>query len=264
MLLVLLLGLPTELAERAHGRETPTYVGQPAVGTPADLRLVDVDEYSGMAKSTSAPVARDCLAINPPHRLLVNELDRRIRLRLCKKYQPGSVPICDPLTCCSMIVCSNRGPLIATSRACWFLLQGFERLGACIARCVSADACDSWSTPSLFPIAVTPTSLVLETFGVSLRGRGSLACSRFSPVPGPWRCRRVEVAKDRVAGRAARRLALAQHARTTGAKLAMAGCVGRVNVTSKASGGGLSRGQSSSMELRRHEPIGDGHDLAAK
>lgn len=30
---------------------------------------------------------------------------------------------------------------------------------------------------------MTPTSLVFETFGGSFGGVGSLACSRFSPVP---------------------------------------------------------------------------------
>lgn len=137
------------------------------------------------------------------------------------------------------MVCSNLGPLMATSLDCWFLLHGCARLGACIARCFSADSTDSCSHPSLLPTGVTPTSLVADTFWVSLRGRGSLACSRFSPVPGPCFCKRVEVAKDRVAGLAARRLALAQHARTAGTKLAMAD-EGR----SRMRGEGLRRGHS--------------------
>jgi hypothetical protein len=113
---------------------------------------------------------------------------------------------------------------MATSLDCWFLLHTVARFGACISRCFSPLSCDSCSQPSLFPMAVTPTSFDFETFGVVLRSVGSLACSRFSPVPGPWFCRRVEAVKYRAAGRAARRLALAQHARTAGTKLAMTDC----------------------------------------
>ena len=87
-----------------------------------------------------------------------------------------------------------------------------------------------------------------------------MACSKFSPVPGPCLCRRVDVAKDRVAGRAARRLALAQHARTAGTKLVMAEvCLGRWRDE------GLRRETSTfeqSLELPIEEPIGGGYGLA--
>lgn len=131
-------------------------------------------------------------------------------------------------TCNSMIVCSNRGPLMATSRDCWFLLQTPALFGACICLCVSAASVVSCRVPSLLPAAVTPSSFVFETFGVSLRGVGSLACSRFSPVPGPWFRSRVAVAKLREAGRTAFRPILAQQLRITGARPAIFMYAGRV------------------------------------
>ena len=69
---------------------------------------------------------------------------------------------------------------------CWFLLHGFVLFGACITLCFSASDTSSLKGSSRFPIAVVGVSLVCDTFCVCFLGVGSLACSRFSPVPGPW------------------------------------------------------------------------------
>jgi hypothetical protein len=61
----------------------------------------------------------------------------------------------------------------------------------------------------------------LETLGVSFRGVGSLACSKFSPVPGPCRKSRVEVDRGRVADRAAKNAAPRSLPRAEGTTEAM-------------------------------------------
>ena len=57
----------------------------------------------------------------------------------------------------------------------------------------SPASCTSCSGASRFPMASTSSSFVLDTLGVSFRGVGSLACSKFSPVPGPCRRSREDV-----------------------------------------------------------------------
>lgn len=72
-------------------------------------------------------------------------------------------------------------------------------------------------------MAVKSVSFVLETLGVTFRGKGSLACILFSPVPGPWFRSPLEVVNDRAAWRAERRLSLELAALTVGIMLAMLG-----------------------------------------
>lgn len=67
-----------------------TYVGNTAVGAPADLGLVGVDEDARVAERTSAAVARDDLLLGPAYGLLVNEVDGCQRSRLCGCQPMGS------------------------------------------------------------------------------------------------------------------------------------------------------------------------------
>lgn len=59
-----------------------THKRQAAVTASGNLRLIRVDEDLGVAHGTAAAVARDDTIVCPPHRLLVDELDSRIRPRL--------------------------------------------------------------------------------------------------------------------------------------------------------------------------------------
>jgi hypothetical protein len=70
-------------------------------------------------------------------------------------------------------------------------------------------------------MALTAVSFDLETFGVSFLGYGSLACSRFSPVPGPCLRRLRDVAKERMGHPRDRVAKPHENARTAGTKLAM-------------------------------------------
>ena len=125
-------------------------------------------------------------------------------------------------TCASMIVCSNLGPVIATSLGCWFLLQTPALFGACIDLFFSPSGSISCSGASRAPIEVTGVWSVIDTFGVSLVGSGSLACSKFSPVPGPCFRSRAEVVKVRAAYLGLLAASLVLHDRTAGIMLAIA------------------------------------------
>lgn len=74
-------------------------------------------------------------------------------------------------TCASIIVCSNLGPDIPSSRGCWLGAQVVARFGACSCRaCSPASGASAMATPS----KEVCTALVSETLGVGLRGVGSL------------------------------------------------------------------------------------------
>jgi hypothetical protein len=59
-----------------------THIWHAAVCARADLRLVCVDEDTGVTKRTSASVARNDFLLGPAHGLLVNEVDGSQRSRL--------------------------------------------------------------------------------------------------------------------------------------------------------------------------------------
>lgn len=72
-----------------------------------------------MAQDAPAAIARNDPLFGPPNRLLVNQFDGGLRLRLkgtliSKRSTYYYVNSCS-LTWYSMIVCSNLGPLIARS-----------------------------------------------------------------------------------------------------------------------------------------------------
>lgn len=52
-----------------------THIWNTAVRALADLRLVEIDEDSGVAEGTTAAVAGDRTVLDPADRLLVNEVD---------------------------------------------------------------------------------------------------------------------------------------------------------------------------------------------
>lgn len=125
-------------------------------------------------------------------------------------------------TCASMMVCSNLGPVMATSLGCWFLLQIPALLGACSSLFFSPSTSISCSGASRAPIESVGVWSVNDTFCVSLGGNGSLACSKFSPVPGPCFRSRTEVVKDRTAYLGLLAASLVLHDRTAGTMLAIA------------------------------------------
>jgi hypothetical protein len=59
-----------------------THIWHAAVGAGANLRLVCVDEDTGVTKRSSASVTRNDLLLRPAHGLLVNEVDGSQRSRL--------------------------------------------------------------------------------------------------------------------------------------------------------------------------------------
>lgn len=120
------------------------------------------------------------------------------------------------------MVCSNRGPVMASSRGIWLLDHGFSLFGACICLCCSATCANSCTGASRLPIASVGVSFVLETLGVSFLGVGSLACSKFSPVPGPCRRQRVDVDSDLKSVRTAGKPTLGTRVRMDDAMEAMA------------------------------------------
>lgn len=73
---------PSAVSSRPDPRVDQSYIWNPTVCAPAYLRLVQVDEYSRMAQRTAAPVAGNAFRIYPPYRLLVNQLNGCIGLRL--------------------------------------------------------------------------------------------------------------------------------------------------------------------------------------
>jgi hypothetical protein len=80
------------------------------------------------------------------------------------------------------MLCSNLGPLIATSRNCWLLLHVPLKFGACIVRIFSPSATSSWSTLSNEPSEDSGTALVSEMLGLASRLTGSLAGTWFDVV----------------------------------------------------------------------------------
>lgn len=80
-----------------------------------------------------------------------------------------------------MIVCSNRGPVMASSLGAWLLAQVDARLGACSSRLRSPASGVSASLPSKSPTDSTGVALVAETFGTGCLGAaGSLGRRVFS------------------------------------------------------------------------------------
>lgn len=85
------------------------------------------------------------------------------------------------LTCHSIIVCSNLGPLIAFALGCWLGDHGVARLGACNCRRFSPSSGSSCRGASRAPPASSSTALVPETFWGADFGEGSLAWILSSP-----------------------------------------------------------------------------------
>lgn len=79
-----------------------------------------------------------------------------------------------------MIVCSKRGPTIASALGFWLLLHTPSRLGACIVRYFSPSATNSCNGLSRPPSAEVASSLVLETGLCGFVGLGSLAGTGLS------------------------------------------------------------------------------------
>lgn len=100
-----------------------------------------------------------------------------------------------------MIVCSKRGPRMATSRGCWLRLQIPARLGACVVLNSSAFATLSCSVLSKDPFEDVGTALVSDTVCFASRWTGSLA-GTWSEVVGV----EAYVARRRGAALRARRL----------------------------------------------------------
>lgn len=59
-----------------------THKGKTAVCTPADLRLVDVDKYLGMAQGTPTSITGDSPCVCPSYGLFVDEINCSFRLGL--------------------------------------------------------------------------------------------------------------------------------------------------------------------------------------
>lgn len=76
----------------------------------------------------------------------------------------------------SIIVCSNLGPVIASSLGIWLRDQGLALLGACNCLALSPSVTISCNGASEAPMESTGVSSVFDTLGVSFRDWGSLAC----------------------------------------------------------------------------------------
>jgi hypothetical protein len=100
------------------------------------------------------------------------------------------------LTCHSIIVCSNRGPLIAFSLGCWLGDHFVARFGACICRRFSPSSGSSCRGASRAPPASSSRALVPDTFCGTGLAEVSLACILSSPEK-----RRGAAMKARVEGR---------------------------------------------------------------
>lgn len=59
-----------------------SYVGNTTVVAGSNLGLVSVDEDPGVSTSATAAITGNDAVVSPLHRLLVNQLDSRLRLRL--------------------------------------------------------------------------------------------------------------------------------------------------------------------------------------
>lgn len=128
-----------------------TYEWETAVRAPADLRLVHVDEYPWVAERAASAVAGHNAVMGPADGLLVDQIDGGIGARLvlvsvncsslllpastlnaavCSKSWPRRLNSASLHKCygnlhtwSSMIVCSNRGPCMATALGCWLVLH---------------------------------------------------------------------------------------------------------------------------------------------
>ena len=179
-----------------------THKRQSAVSARIDLWLVHIDEDPRMSQWSPSPITRYNSLICPPDRLLVNQFNRgiwprlpyrHISLRPCcadlyfhSPQRPQLAPshihihhrphphrsvIWNRRTWNSIIVCSNLGPLIATSLGCWLLLHTSFRFGACSCRLLSASSGISCKSLSHIARVDTGTALVSETLGTGVWGR---------------------------------------------------------------------------------------------
>lgn len=141
-----------------------------------------------MACRSTTTVASNYSWVNPSYWLFVTKFNSCVWLWL-QHVSPSTMWIVfHELTWSSIIVCSNLGPDMASSRGIWLFDQTPFLFGAWSCRCFSASSTDSCNGASDAPKDVTAVSFVSDTLGVNLRGLGSLAWLKFSPVPGP--CRR--------------------------------------------------------------------------
>jgi hypothetical protein len=90
------------------------------------------------------------------------------------------------LTCHSIIVCSNLGPLIAFALGCWLGDHIAARLGACNCRRLSPSSGNSCRGASLAPPASSSRALVADTFWGAGFGEGSLGWILSSPEERHW------------------------------------------------------------------------------
>ena len=91
MLSVVLVGLNMELAPAKSelGVMGETYKWHSAVAAHGNLGLVGVDEDLGVAGRTATALTCHHTFMCPPHGLLVNHLDRRLRLGLFNGSAPA-------------------------------------------------------------------------------------------------------------------------------------------------------------------------------
>ena len=116
-------------------RERESYKRESAVAAHSNLRLVGVDEDLGVASRAATAFTYHDPIVCPPHRLLVNQLDSRLRLGLSNWVSSSlsTVAGCRGGGCCtwrSKSVCSKRGPVMACDRGFWLRDQTPIRLGA--------------------------------------------------------------------------------------------------------------------------------------
>jgi len=124
---------------RSRRRSGSAHKGQAAVPAGADLGLVGIDEdarVSGGA-SAGAAVADDDALVRPAHRLLVDQLHCRVRLRLSgadgQRFAHRGAAARGSPAWRSKSVCSNLGPDMASARGRWLRAHTPARFGACSA-----------------------------------------------------------------------------------------------------------------------------------
>jgi len=91
-----------------------SYIWSTTVRAPTNLRLVEIDVNPRMAQRPAAAVTRDGSFVYPPNRLLVDQLYGCPRLRLTDSLA-GTVDAVERRTWYSTMVCSNLGPVMASS-----------------------------------------------------------------------------------------------------------------------------------------------------
>jgi hypothetical protein len=74
-----------------------TYEWKTAVGAPADLGLVHVDEDPGMSKRSTSTIARNYALVCPTNGLLMDEFDRSVWAGLYIQLLPIVLPCCEPI-----------------------------------------------------------------------------------------------------------------------------------------------------------------------